>query len=767
MAASPKPDRDAFRSATTLNQQAEALFLQGKYTLAQPLAEKACETYRRLLTDDHPLTSAGYEGLSALAHAQGKYAEARALAEKALEIDRRVLREDHPQTADSLFGLASILAAQGKFAETRPLLEKALEINRRLLGDEDPRTLKILNNLALNLEDLGKTAEAQPLLEKALAIKRRTLGDDHPSTAATYTNLAANLNVQGKYAEALPLTEKALEINRQLLGDDHPSTATCYNNTWYNLEQQGKHAEAQPFIERSLEIDRGLFGDNHPQTARSYINLANSLNAQGKLEEAQRLYVKSLEISRRLLTDEHPSTAVGYQNLANNLRLQKKFGEAQPLFEKALEIRRRLLGEDHPQTARIYEHLATNLANQGRYGQAESLARKGLEIRRRLLGEADPETAESHGKLAAILHAEGRYAEAREQWLTAANGRDAARLRIAFTGLERAGVEEWIRPPLAALQARLGEPGEAWQTLEEDLGRGLLDDLAARQDRRLAPADQARLHELTAELDRLDTLMEATPDKLDQAARAKRFEELKHRRDLASIALGEYLSRLMHDQGRRAGRVALLDEIQAALPADAALVAWVDVPPLGPAAAVPDGEHWGVVVRSRDVPSWIAMPGTGPDRRWTEDDTGLSAWVRAELRNRPGGRATDTQVLVERLRARRFLPLMKALGATTVGLPAARRLIVLPSRAMAGIPVEALLEPDDVRTVSYAPSASVFRYQRERPRPARDAGLLAVGDPVFDRPESARAQDAAARPRPAGQPGHARLERGRARHQAG
>ena len=606
VAASPKPDRDAFRSATTLNQQAEALFLQGKYTLAQPLAEKACETYRRLLTDDHPLTSAGYEGLSALAHAQGKYAEARALAEKALEIDRRVLREDHPQTADSLFGLASILAAQGKFAETRPLLEKALEINRRLLGDEDPRTLKILNNLALNLEDLGKTAEAQPLLEKALAIKRRTLGDDHPSTAATYTNLAANLNVQGKYAEALPLTEKALEINRQLLGDDHPSTATCYNNTWYNLEQQGKHAEAQPFIERSLEIDRGLFGDNHPQTARSYINLANSLNAQGKLEEAQRLYVKSLEISRRLLTDEHPSTAVGYQNLANNLRLQKKFGEAQPLFEKALEIRRRLLGEDHPQTARIYEHLATNLANQGRYGQAESLARKGLEIRRRLLGEADPETAESHGKLAAILHAEGRYAEAREQWLAAANGRDAARLRIAFTGLERAGVEEWIRPPLAALQARLGEPGEAWQTLEEDLGRGLLDDLAARQDRRLAPADQARLHELTAELDRLDTLMEATPDKLDQAARAKRFEELKHRRDLASIALGEYLSRLMQDQG----------------PARAGSLCWTRSRP-----------------RCRPMPRW--SPGS-TSLRWARvrpfPTASTGAWSSARGASRPGSR---------------------------------------------------------------------------------------------------------------------------------
>ncbi len=36
------------------------------------------------------------------------------------------------------------------------------------------------------------------------------------------------------------------------------------------------------------------------------------------------------------------------------------------------------------------------------------------------------------------------------------------------------------RAALAAVLARLGQPAEAWQALEEDLGRGLLDELAAR-----------------------------------------------------------------------------------------------------------------------------------------------------------------------------------------------------------------------------------------------------------------------------------------------
>ena len=55
---------------------------------------------------------------------------------------------------------------------------------------------------------------------------------------------------------------------------------------------------------------------------------------------------------------------------------------------------------------------------------------------------------------------------------------------------------------------------------------------------------------------------------------------------------------------------------------------------------------------------------------------------------------------------------------------------------MAGIPVEALLAHDDTRTVSYSPSATVFKYLREQPRHDRRAGLLALGDPVYEHPDS-------------------------------
>ncbi len=722
-------------TASAFNGLAFILNIQGKYAQAQPLFEKSLEVNRQLLTDNHPHTAIAYQNLAFNLNAQGKYALAQPLYEKALEIDRRLLTDNHPSTAHAYNNLAINLNDQGKYAAAQPLFEKVLDVRRRLLTDEHPDTASSYGNLAANLHEQGKYAQAQPLYEKALEIDRRLLSDNHPSTAKAFNNLASNLAAHGEYAQAQPLIEKALEIDRRLLTDEHPDTAISYEYLAQNLQDQGKYAAAQPLFEKALDVRRRLFTDDHPLVGSSYNELGANLGFQGKFAEARSCFEEALKIKRRLLTDEHPDIAVAYHNVATVLASEGKRAEAQVLYEKALGIWRRLLTDDHPLTANGYDAVAAVLEKQGKYPEAQPLYEKALAIRRGLFTEDHLATARSHGELASNLSAQGKYPEARDQWLRAVKGLDTARLRFAFTGLDRVGTAGSLRPALASVLARLGQPAEAWQALEEDLGRGLLDELAARRGWRLAPAERDRLSVLTAEFDRLDKLVENTPKGLDQAERAARFEDLKHRRELASIALGEFQTRLVADHGPTAGQVAGLDEIRSALSAETALVAWVDIASAGPNAAGPDGEHWGVVVRSRGVPAWIPIGGTGPAGRWTGDDGGLAGRLRTVLRRRPGAEPDELRPLVEKLRAQRLEPLAHALAATTDGLPPARRLIVLPSRSLAGIPVEALLAPGDTRTVSYSPSATVLKYLRDQPRPDRHAGLLALGDPVYERAE--------------------------------
>jgi tetratricopeptide (TPR) repeat protein len=669
---------------------------------------------------------------------QVQYAEAQPLLEKALAITRQALGEDHPDTAQSYNNLARNLAAQGKYDEAHPPYEKALAIWRRALGEDHPDTASGYNNVAVNLNAQGKYVEAQPLNEKALAILRKALGEEHALTASGYNNLAYNLNAQGKYAEAQPLYEKALAIRRKALGEDDPNTASSYNNLAYNLNAKGKYAEAQPLYEKALAIRRKALGDDHPNTASSYNNVAANLNAEGKYAEVQPLYEKALAIQRKALGEDHPDTARSYNNLAYNLNAQGKYTEAQPLYEKALAIRRKALREDHPDTAASYNNVASNLHDKGKYTEAQPLYEKALAIRRKTLEEDHPDTAQSYNNLAYNLNAQGKYVEAEAAWTKAAVTFGQARSHFAFTGLSRSARTAEGSPltALAAVLARNGKPTEAWRRLEENLGRGLFDDLSARQARPLSAEDHARQRDLLARLERLDKLFDNLPaGKADAPELQKRLADLSRQRSTAQAEHSAFEAELVQRYGVAAGEVYDLDAIQKRLPPDTALVAWLDR--AGEAhSADPDGEHWVCVVRHLGTPAWVGLKGTGPRDSWTEDDLDLPRQMAAACAAEADPDDRTWKDWAARLTRQRLAPVTEFLAGQT-DLPPVKHLVVLPSPSLAGIPVEALLRPQDGYTVSYAPSGTLLawllRKGLEPLSPARSQApaLLALADPVF------------------------------------
>ncbi len=385
----------------------------------------------------------------------------------------------------------------------------------------------------------------------------------------------------------------------------------------------------------------------------SYGNLAMNLDAQGRYAAAQPLHEKALEIHRRRLTGDHPITATTYSGLASNLDAQGKYAAAQPLHEKALEIRRRLLTDDHPDTARSYSNLATNLDAQGKYAQAQPLYEKALEINRRLLTDDHPRTAINYDHLALNLNAQGKYLEAREQWLRAVRSQDKARLRVAFTGLERAAGSR--RPMRSALAAVHGPARSAGRGVAVAGGRP--GPRPARRVRR-PPGPAARTRRacptprIDRGLERLDRLAETTPKNLNQAERAKQFAELKARTRARQHRPGRVPgqarpgSQSAGGPGRHAGR----DPGRTTPP----------MPPWSPGSISPPG------ARTRPTPTastgaWSSAPGASrpgsgsrePVRKGCGPRTipGSPARVRTELRSRPGTSTADLRPLIERLRS--------------------------------------------------------------------------------------------------------------------
>jgi tetratricopeptide (TPR) repeat protein len=778
--------KDHPRTAVGYGNLASNLGAQGRYADAQALYETALSIFVKALGEDHPQTAQGYNNLALSLKAQGKHAEADPLFRRALAIRRKVLGENHPSTAASYSNLAFNLKEQGKYAEAEPLYQKALAIRLEVLGENHPDTATSYNNLAANMKAQGKLAAADELYRRALAITVNAVGENHPDTARIYNNIAQVLHDQGKYVDAEPLHRKGLTIRLQVLGENHPDTATSYGSLASVLVDQGKYAAAEPLIQRALAIRLRVLGLNHPDTGLSYNNLALALSSQGKYSAAEPFFQKSLAIQLKSLGADHPGAAARYENIAINLSDQERYAEAEPLFETALAIRRKVLGEDHPDTARSYRNLASNLGFLGKNTEADALFERAAAIDVKMLGEDNPSTAldyccrginlEFQGKYAAAeplyrkalaialkgqgadnLHTarvyhylaldldnQGRLPTAIENWTAAAAIAERTRHGRGASGLERAmGTEspEYLAAQhLALALARQGQPAHAWTRWESSLARGVLDDFSSQRLRPLKPEERQRESDLRGQLQQLEEQigrLAASPGR--SAAEDRQLDELRESHGETRGRLTELENELDQRYGTFAGRPAGLDEIRKALPDDAALVGWVDRRALGETYPSTRPWHWACVLRKHGDPIWIQIQGTGADGARTREDADRAETLRTALQeNRPTWRdiaATMARQRLEPLRAH---------------LQGVRRLMVLPSSALAGVPIEALVaawpQQREELVVSYVPSGSMLT-RLQTPGGNRGvagpAKLLALGDPAYPPPER---QSPAAKP---------------------
>jgi tetratricopeptide (TPR) repeat protein len=715
-------------TAGSYNNVAMNLNFQGKYAAAEDGLRKALQMRRQVLGEEHPQTAESYNNVAFNLHSQGKYPAAEEGFRKAQDIWRKVLGEEHSDTAISYNNLAANLNSQGKYAAAEEACRKAITIWRKVLGEEHAYTATSYDTLAVNLNAQGKYVAAEESCRRALTIYRKILGEEHPDTAQSYNNLAGNLNAQGQYTAAAESYRKALTIFRKVLGEEHPLTAQGYNDLAVNLNDQGQYAAAEEGYQKALEIRRKVLGEEHPSTAISYNNVAVNLHTLGQYAAAAENYNKALAIYRKVFGDEHINTATCYNNLAANLRAQGQYAAAMEGFRKALAIRRKMFGEVHSHTATSYHDMAVNLTAQGKYEEAEEDFRKALIIFREVLGEENLDTTISSNNLAATLNAQGKYAAAEQLWLQGTAGFATARSRLAHSGLQRATISGERSPllPLAAVLARNGKTSQAWQRYEESLARGTWDDLSARLRR--PAAEQARQTTLILQLDQLDQLIaRAVAVKDETAQEKKQRENLLGQRRKAQEELDALIAHLEKSYGPGAGKVFDIPRIQAALTEDMALVGWIDRKPAGPKAADPNGEHWAFLLRRNGGPVCVRLQGSGDGGTWTEKDSNLSTDLLMALQERRPG----WDRLTQRLHQQRILPLAKHLAGDD-SLPAVRRLVVLPSSGLAGVPVELFAAE---YTVSYTLSGTLYAHLHSLPR-LTSAGLLALADPAFDFPPS-------------------------------
>lgn len=738
-------------TATRLEHVAHLARLGDELATARSLYERALHIRERAQGQEHADVAATLGNLAYIVEISGDLDGAQRLYERALHIAERARGERHPDVAVALADLAGLLRAKSEYAQAKPMLERALAIREATLDATDPDIVHSLTGLGILSRDLGDLPAARVYFERALRVREQGLGPEHPDLARYINNLASLLAESGELAAARPLFERALAIRTKALGPEHRDVGSSTNNLASLLLQIGDYAAARPLFERALTIWEKTLGPEHPNVAISLDNLAHLSGNDGDLETARRLHTRSLAIKEQAFGPEHPSVAITVDDLANVAFALGDLAQARALHERALAIKEKSLGSEHPEVARGRDNLGSTLYAAGEYARARQLHEQALEMRRKSLGPQHPDVALSLRNCAISRLAQGDVVGAFGFALEAEQiGRDHLRLTSRSLGEREALRYAATRYGALDLVLQLaGEPGaqlgaeaaeRAWDAAIRSRAI-VLDEMAARHRAAVASSEP--------EIDSLAAAVQAareqvasltvrgagdeTPDEY-----RRQVETATRAKEAAERALAERSSRFQAELSR--ARIGLREVLEA-LPPSAALLAYCRFTPprlpstgqaTRPDAAGGDAAYLALVGRNQAgvplveaVRLGAAAPIDSLAAAWRRE-AGSFAW-----NDRTGEREAACRRVGDALRRLVWDPIApRVAGAELVLVVPDGRLHLVN---LAALPVgdrDYLVERQLLHVLS------TERDLLRMPAPVGH-GLLAVGDPDYDRANSA------------------------------
>ena len=559
---------------------------------------------------------------------------------------------------------------------------------------EDLNEARRLGNQAVRLVSAGRYEEALPLSERALAIFEKLVGTENPEFAASLNNLAMLYKEKGDYARAEPLYQRALAIKERMTGTQPLELAASLNNLAVLYMEKGDYARAEPPYQRALKIKEEALGADHSSVATTLNNLARLYVAKREHARAEPLYQRALTISEKNLGADHPDVAIVLNNLAALYYARDNYAGAEPLFQRALAIEEKTFGAESRAVGRSLNNLAALYKAKGDDGRAEPLYRRSLALEEKALGTGHSSVAITLNNLAVLYEAKGDYERAVAELARAAEIREQNLALILTTGSENQkqlyldtlsgetnGIItlNTISAPKNDAAARL-----ALTTILRRKGRALdaMSDQIAVLRRRAAPEDQKLLDQLSAARSRLANLqLGGASDKLDPAARRARL-----------VAIAEEIEQLEGRIGRSSAEFRAqvqpvsLSSVQAALPADAALIEFLSYRPFNARAGRGEkkfgaARYVAYVARREGEPQFVDLGGAAAIEAKVEK-------LRVALRD--GRRAAAGDVATVKSAARELdiqvmRPVRALLGAT-------RRVFLSPDGVLNLIPFAALVD---------------------------------------------------------------------------
>lgn len=621
---------------------------------------------------------------------------------------------------------AARLQAKWDYDGAISLFGQGLALAERNFGPDDPLTGMCLNYLGQNYTNKGEYREAEKVLLRAVKIFEKGGYPGRAGLAQATHDLAMVYDYQADYSRAQPLYEQALALDEQVFGPDSAEVARTLNNLASLYREKADLARAEPMLERSLAIRRKLFGPDHPLIGVMLNNLGGVYESQGNNTKAAEFFKQAIVIAEKRTDPDNLETAQYVNNLGVLLRADDP-RRARPLIERGLAIREKILGPDDAEVANSLNNLALLDAQEGNLKLAEQRLLRALASLQTAYGPAHPLVARVLTNLAFLYLARGEVKRA-ISLLTSNSDIGERNLELALA----AGGEEQKRLYMAttadgtsaniSLHLRLApdDPNAARLALTKILRRkGRVLDVMSGQIAAVSKSDivgQAMLSKLSSLRTQLSSLVLKGADNEDLGQYKARVSRLQEQVRSLETTVSERAA-----AGGISSGAVTIEQVQAAIPADAALVEMVQYRPMTvTAAALPRWEapHYAAyILRRTGVPRFVDL---GAAAKIDVD----AAHLRAALRNpRRADFSTPARIVDEEV----MRPIRNLLGDT-------RQILLSPDGALNLVPFAALVDEQEHLLIenyafSYVTSGRDLLRWREH-LPARE-GPVVIADPLF------------------------------------
>ena len=455
-----------------------------------------------------------------IASTRGQLDTAEELHGRALAL-RRQLAPDSLPLAASLTGYGKVLFARGRAEQARALFEEARSIQERL-APESLELAHTINTIAIEIYFRGDLAAAEALHRRSLAIAEAYPGDS-VERASALDSLGVIAGQRGDLAAAQDHHGRALAVLERITpGSLGLARVLSHlgNVAWYRHDVD----RAEDFYKRSMAIREVLAPDS--------LSLAAAWSALGLVARTRESYPLAEERYRKALAIQE-ARAPGSWAVATTLINLGMIARARGLLEEAAEHYRRALvideklAPDSLAVADVLSALGELALTRGQDAEAEERLQQARGLFARLAPDTSSEATALY-RLALLRRRSGRPREALELLERSLSALEAQADRLGGGSEERSGFAASFADQYRAqveVQLALGEPEQAFHSLERSRARGLLE-MMARREASLTGAVPAALQEqrrqIGAEYDRiLETL-----GSLNVAKDRERIDEL-------------------------------------------------------------------------------------------------------------------------------------------------------------------------------------------------------------------------------------------------